>query len=95
VYDHWINHDPRLSGQGRRPLDLAEGIVMALRRCDSAAAFDELIGVANDHGVPLLALASALVDVVGGAGSPVADDAVYSAVASHWGTLLAGSAVST
>ena len=61
----------RLAGvdQGRRPLDLAEGIVMTLRRTDPASAFAEMISVAADHGVTVLALARALINLVGGPAS--------------------------
>ncbi|MCW2690326.1 MAG: putative RNA-binding protein [Mycobacterium sp.] len=52
-------HD--LAPDGRRVLDLAEGVLIALRRCWPDAAFDELIAVAQRHGVSVSAVASALV----------------------------------
>jgi hypothetical protein len=46
--------------QGRRALDLAQGILIGLRRCTTEAAFDELVTVAHRHGVSVSAVASAL-----------------------------------
>jgi hypothetical protein len=47
--------------QPRRSLDLAQGILIALRRYTTEAAFDELVAVAHQHGASVSAVASALV----------------------------------
>ena len=61
---------------------------MALRRIDSATAFSEIVNVADDYGVTLMALASALIDLVGGpAGFPV-DARARRAALEHWGSSL-------
>ncbi|MDT5077278.1 MAG: hypothetical protein QOJ80_1915 [Mycobacterium sp.] len=47
--------------QPRRALDLAQGILIGLRRCTTEAAFDELVAVAHKHGVSVSTVAAALV----------------------------------
>jgi hypothetical protein len=47
--------------EGRRGVDLAEGILIGLRRYRTRAAFAELVDVALRHGSSVSALASALV----------------------------------
>lgn len=54
-----LGRDPML--QPRRSLDLAQGILIGLRRCTTEAAFDELVTVAHKHGASVSAVASALV----------------------------------
>lgn len=54
-----LGGDPML--QPRRSLDLAQGILIGLRRCTTEAAFDELVTVAHKHGVSVSAIAAALV----------------------------------
>lgn len=49
----------------RRDLDMAEGILIGLRRCDPNAAYQELLGAAKRHGVGLMAISSALVHIAG------------------------------
>jgi hypothetical protein len=66
MFEHWASLKPATLDQGRRPLDLAEGIAMALRHTDAPAASADMVKVAADHGVTVLALAGALVDLVGG-----------------------------
>jgi len=80
----------RLAGvdQGRRPLDLAEGIVMTLRRTDPASAFAEMISVAADHGVTVLALARALINLVGGPAGLPCDARARHAALQRWGPAL-------
>jgi ANTAR domain len=48
---------------GRRELDMANGVLVALRRCGPDAAFRELLGAAKRHGVGVMAMASAVVDL--------------------------------
>jgi len=79
----------RLAGidQGRRPLDLAEGIVMTLRRTDPASAFAEKVSVAADHGVTVLALARALISLVAGPAVFPCDACRQHAALHRWGSL--------
>jgi len=83
-----LGRDPVL--EGRRVLDLAEGILIGLRRCRPEAAFDELITVAHRRGVSVSAVAAAVValatgDDDGAASNPAAAQAAHQL----WGELLA------
>ena len=49
--------------RARRDLDIAEGILMGLRRCDPRTAYEELLGAARRHSVAVMAIASALLDL--------------------------------
>jgi hypothetical protein len=51
------------SVHGRRDLDIAEGILIGLRRCDPNAAYRELLDAADRQRVGLMALSSALVEL--------------------------------
>jgi glycerol uptake facilitator-like aquaporin len=51
---------------GRRILDLAEGVLMGLRRYSSSDAFEELVGVASRHGLSVSVVAAALVSLAAG-----------------------------
>jgi hypothetical protein len=51
------------SVHGRRDLDIAEGILIGLRRCDPNAAYHELLDAANRQSVGLMALSAALVEL--------------------------------
>ena len=46
-----------------RALDTAIGILVGWRRCSTHAAFRELISASERHGIPIFALASALVSL--------------------------------
>ncbi|PBC53172.1 ANTAR domain-containing protein [Rhodococcus sp. ACS1] len=48
---------------GRQTLSVAEGIVIALRRCSQTDAFEELLRVAHRHHLSVLTVAHALVDL--------------------------------
>ncbi|WP_276144760.1 ANTAR domain-containing protein [Rhodococcus sp. T2V] len=48
---------------GRETLSVAEGILIALRRCSPTEAFDELLRVARRHHLSVLTVAHALVDL--------------------------------
>ena len=75
--------------EGRRVLDLAEGILIGLRRYTAEEAFDELVAVAQHHDISMSAVASALVDLA--TGTPAAPDSHRDerAIAEHeWGALL-------
>jgi hypothetical protein len=52
--------------EGRRGLDLAEGILVGLRRYRPEAAFEELVDVALRHDLSVSAVASALVGLATG-----------------------------
>jgi len=68
-----------------RMLDRAEGVLIALRRCTTDAAFEEIVRASKRHRVPTLRLASALVAMVQGA--PLVGDAT-AAARYEWGSLL-------
>lgn len=75
--------------QGRRMLDTAEGVLIALRRCPSEAAFDELVSTARKHGVPVFRMATALVCLAGGdVPSSAPDSPAFSAAREEWSALL-------
>ena len=42
-----------------RMLDRAEGVLIALRRCTTDAAFAEIVGASKRHRVPTLSIAAA------------------------------------
>jgi hypothetical protein len=88
MFEHWASLKPAVVDQGRRPLDLAEGIVMTLRRTDPATAFAEMVKVAADHSVTVLALAEALIDLVACQVSSSADTRARDAAVERWGSAL-------
>jgi hypothetical protein len=51
---------------GRRILDLAEGVLIGLRRYPAGEAFEELISVASRHGLSVSVVAAALVALAAG-----------------------------
>jgi hypothetical protein len=53
--------------EGRRTLDLAEGVLIGFRRYSTEAAFEELVSVAGRHGLSVSVVASALVALATGA----------------------------
>jgi hypothetical protein len=63
MMEEWATGHVIGSLQARRELDMANGILMALRRCGPDAAYRELLGAATRHGVGLMAMASAVVDL--------------------------------
>jgi hypothetical protein len=80
--------------QGRRILDKAQGILIGLRRCTTAAAFDELLCASQRHGVPVFTLAWALVDLANGeVRLRQSFHTAQSAARREWGPLLSVSAV--
>lgn len=76
-----------------RILDTARGILIGLRRCRSATAFDELHGAAQRHRVPVYAMAWALVHLAGEGEETPSFIEAQSAARHEWGELFAGSAV--
>jgi hypothetical protein len=71
-----------------RTLDKAEGILIALRRCEPTAAFCELVDAAVRYNVTVSDLATALVTMAVDHGGPCAQRARDAAHA-EWGGLLA------
>jgi ANTAR domain len=82
--------------QGRRILDKAEGILIGLRRCSSQAAFEELLGAAQRHGIPVFNLAWALVHLASDRHKPPQHlHSAHSAAHREWAGLLTVPAAST
>jgi hypothetical protein len=67
-------------------IEQAAGVVVALRQCTLAEAFDELLDASQRHRVPPLAVARALVALAEGIGH---DDHTATAAARYeWGQLV-------
>ena len=81
--------------ESRRILDTAQGILIGLRRCSSDAAFHELLGTAQRHGLPVFPMAWALVHLAGGGEKSQTFSAAQSAARHEWGQLFAPSTAST
>jgi ANTAR domain len=79
------------SWEGRRVLDIAVGILVALRRCSIDAAFAEIIAAAQGHDVPVFSIASALVGLAHADFESRGDTPAQLAADRQWGGLLAGS----
>lgn len=60
----WLRRDR--DTEGRRTIDLAQGILIGLRRCSASVAFAELLAVSRRHDVTLSAAAGALVELATG-----------------------------
>ena len=73
------------TNQERRPLDIAQGVIMALHRTDAATAFSEMVGVAYERGVTVLALADALIDLVAAPADHRLDTPAHRAARERWG----------
>jgi ANTAR domain len=75
--------------QARRELDMANGILVALRRCGPDAAYRELLGAAKRHRVGVMAMASAVVDLASGHNQSPTDYAgpAHSAACHDWAGL--------
>jgi hypothetical protein len=73
--------------QARRELDMANGILVALRRCAPDAAYRELLGAAKRHGVGLMAIASAVVDLASGHSPAESAGPAHSAASYEWAGL--------
>jgi len=69
-----------------RALDTAIGILVGWRRCSTHAAFRELISASERRGIPIFALASALVALASVSGDTgVADNPARLAAEKEWG----------
>lgn len=67
----------------RRVIDVATGILVALRGCSDRDAFDELVRVVNQTGIGIGRLAAGLVAVASGASS-----AEHAEAFTAWGDLI-------
>jgi hypothetical protein len=65
VMQEWAAGEVVESLPGRSDVDMAEGTLIGLRRCDPNAAYHELLGAAKRNRVGLMAISSALVPVAG------------------------------
>jgi hypothetical protein len=91
----WFPSQTSPDSQGGRILDTAKGILIGLRRCRSEAAFQELLGAAQRHRVPVFAMAWALVHLTCGSDrSTETFNAAQFAARHEWGRLLAEPVVS-
>jgi DNA-binding CsgD family transcriptional regulator len=90
MMEEWATGHVIESFQARRDLDIAEGILIGLRRCDPRTAYEELLGAAKRHSVTIMAIASALVDLtcVDGESPPETAGPAHSAAHREWGGLL-------
>ena len=78
-----------------RMLNTAQGILIGIRRCDSEAAFNELLGAAQRNRVPVFAMAWALVYLASHGDKTTESCSARTAARREWGRLFAASAKST
>jgi Fe-S-cluster formation regulator IscX/YfhJ len=78
--------DPRRSGA--RILDTAEGVIIALVRCNITQAFTAIVGTAKDHNVAPLSLADALVAIAQNHATDDLDPEAVRVAHQTWGRLL-------
>jgi hypothetical protein len=88
----WVPAQLPLDMEGHRIFHTALGILIGLRRCSSDAAFQELLGAAQRHGIPAFPMAWALVQLAGG-GAKSVQKLCAAQLAAHreWGHSLAPS----
>jgi hypothetical protein len=89
MMEEWANGHVIGSLRDRRDLDMAQGILIGLRRCAPNAAYRELLGAAKRHGVGIMAMASAVVDLACVCGHAPAESAgpAHRAARHEWGGL--------
>ena len=89
MMEEWATGHVLGSLRDRRDLDMAQGILIGLRRYGPNAAYRELLGAAKRHGVAIMAMASAVVDLAGVHGHSPAESAgpAHSAARHEWGGL--------
>jgi ANTAR domain len=93
VKPDWVPALNCFDPQARRIVDKAEGILIGLRRCSTAVAFDELLSAAQRHGIPVFTLAWALVDLANGATNlRQGCHTAQSAAGREWGEFFSNSA---
>ncbi|MDY6869355.1 MAG: hypothetical protein SV966_01910 [Actinomycetota bacterium] len=78
--------DPRRSGA--RILDTAEGVIIALVRCNITQAFTAIVGTAKHHNVAPLSLADALVAIAQNHATDDLDPEAVRVAHQTWGRLL-------
>jgi hypothetical protein len=94
VKPDWVPAHNSFDPEARRILDTAEGILIGLRRCSTATAFDELLSAAQRYGIPVFTLAWALVELANGETKPrQGSHTAQSAARREWGHLFSLSAV--
>ena len=79
---------PSGHSDGVRVLDRAEGVLIGLRRCSSAAAFAELVDAAKRHQVSVFALANALVTMASDGTTTLSPSPAAAAARAEWAKLL-------
>ena len=89
MMEEWVTGHVLGSLRDRRDLDMAQGILIGLRRYGPNAAYRELLGAAKRHGVAIMAMASAVVDLAGVHGHFPTESAgpAHSAARHEWGGL--------
>jgi hypothetical protein len=89
MMEEWATGHVIGSFQARRELDMANGILVALRGCSPDAAFRELLGAAKRHGVGVMPMASAVVDLASGDSQSHAEPGgpAHSAASHEWAAL--------
>lgn len=90
---NWVPAQTLCGPHSGRILDTARGILIGLRRCPSDTAFDELQCAAIRRGVPVFAMAWALVHLAGNGQMTSSFLDAQAAARDEWGRLFAGSAV--
>ena len=78
-----------------RVLSTAQGILIGIRRCDSEAAFNELLGAAQRNRLPVFAMAWALVHLASHGDKATESCSARTGARREWGRLFAASAEST
>ena len=78
--------DPRRADA--RLLDTAEGVIIALRRCSMAKAFIELARTVQQHNLPPLSVADALLAIAENEPTDDLDPAAVRVARTTWGSLL-------
>jgi MFS superfamily sulfate permease-like transporter len=83
-----IHRSPHTVPEGRRILDLAEGVLIGLRRYPAEAAFREIVSVATSYGLSVSVVAAALVAQATGESDCAATQPAAVAVELAWSQLL-------
>jgi hypothetical protein len=88
MMEEWATGHVIESLQARRELDMANGILVALRRCGPDAAFRELLSAAKRHGVGVMPMACAVVDLASGHSPENAAGPAHLAASHEWAGLV-------
>jgi hypothetical protein len=87
MMDEWATGHVVGSLRARRELDMANGILVAPRRCGPDAALRELLSAANRHGAAVMAMASAVVDLTSGHSPAESAGQAHLAASHEWAGL--------